>query len=1026
MRTFRRNVLSAAILSCFATGAAAEDELIIHAFRNGAPVASLSAVLDGTEPQPASANGSFVFDLSAGPHSLQLLDNGQPIHVFRFDSADGQNVDIAITLADAAAPKVELETYFQNESAAGRVGAQPGSITGRVTLDGEPLADAAIVVRGTTIKGRSAADGIYALELPRGAYQIEVTHPRLGGVRAQSVRVVAGIDRSQNLSFSGAAQATAAESAGIAQIDEIIVVARRRPRGEQEQTSINVIETINAEELARGGGSDVAASVIRVPSITIQNDRYVFIRGLGDRYVSTTLNGATMPSTDPSKRTVPLDLFPTNIVSQLDVRKTFVANMPGESTGGNLVINTRTFPSEAGGSMGLSIGYTDGLTGQKVYTDPTDGSWDVFGVDDGSREENGLLQLISTALDHSDEYSENTLVELQRAGGILIKDDLDLATTTATPKGSLNLNYGDVFDIGETRLGYFAAGNFSNGWSQRTDGVSRTYGSGSDLLDDFKFEESTNSVEASGLLALGLSAGVHSFSANTLLSRATDSSVRVSEGTDGDEGVESSRYRIEWVERQFISQQLSGQHGFGALLGKWQITGSQARRYAPDRREVRFDLRTGDDIDSETGAITDGVGPGTGIYNLKTANLVRRYDELTDDNWDFSTDWSYDFGGSKLSSGVQVIQRERDAESHSYGFRGAESNAPNLLVSDVINLDSITGDQATGYAFDDKTLPSDSYQADLKLYAGYLSYDLRLGDYQLVAGGRYEDFDQTTDTFSLEGDQLPVQSPIDESIFLPSLAFNWFISDERQLRAAVSRTVARPDFKETSNATFYDTEFDFRVRGNPNLKVSEVNNFDLRFEQYWGSTENASIALFYKDLKDPIERVAVTASGSAGNTRTFRNSDGAEIYGIEIDGRKEFSLNEDYTRSFFVAVNASYIESEVEFQGEDSRKLQGQPDYTANLIVGYDDIPTRQQVTLLLNQNGESIQDVGTEGNPDIIEEPRLSLNFNYRYEVLEGFAVKFKAINLLDSEVEFTQGGKVFQRYSKGTELEAGIDWKF
>lgn len=1025
MRTFRRNVLSAAILSCFATGAAAEDELIIHAFRNGAPVASLSAVLDGTEPQPASANGSFVFDLSAGPHSLQLLDNGQPIHVFRFDSADGQNVDIAVTLAANAAPKVELETYFQNESAAGRVGAQPGSITGRVTLDGEPLADAAIVVRGTPIMARSAPDGIYALELPRGAYQIEVTHPRLGGARAQPVRVVAGIDRSQNLSFSGAAQATAAAGAGVAQIDEIIVVARRRPRGEQEQTSVNVIETINAEELARGGGSDVAASVIRVPSITIQNDRYVFIRGLGDRYVSTTLNGATMPSTDPSKRTVPLDLFPTNIVSQLDVRKTFVASMPGESTGGNLVINTRTFPSEAGGSMGLSIGYTDGLTGQKVYTDPTDGSWDVFGVDDGSREENGLLQLISTALDHSDEYSENTLVELQRAGGILIKDDLDLATTTATPKGSLNLNYGDVFDIGETRLGYFAAGNFSNGWSQRTDGVSRTYGSGGDTLDDFKFEESTNSVEASGLLALGLSAGVHSFSANTLLSRATESSVRVSEGFDGDELVNSSRYSIEWVERQFISQQFNGQHSLGSLLAKWQITGSQARRYAPDRREVRFDLRTGDDIDG-TGAIIDGVGPGTGIYNLQTADLLRRYDELTDDNWDFSTDWSYDFERSKLSTGVQVILRERDSDSHSYGFNGAESNAPNLLVSDVINLDTITGDRSTGYAFADKTLASDSYEADLKLYAGYLSYDIKLGDYQLVAGGRYEQYEQTTETFSLSGAQEAVTSEIDEGIFLPSLAFNWFISDERQLRAAVSRTVARPDFKETSNATFYDNEFDFRVIGNPLLKITEVNNFDLRFEQYWSNTENASIALFYKDLKNPIERVAVTASGTVANTRTFQNADAAEIYGVEVDGRKEFSLNDAYTRSFFVAVNASYIESDVDVAGGASRKLQGQPDYTANLIVGYDDIPTRQQVTLLLNQNGESIQDVGIQGNPDIIEEPRLSLNFNYRYEFLEGFAVKFKAVNLLDSEVEFTQGGKVFQRYSKGTELEAGIDWKF
>lgn len=1025
MRTFRRSVISAAVMSCFSGGAHAADELLMHAFRNGAPAANLAATLDGGPPQPASPGGAFVFDLTAGPHSVQLLEAGKPIHAFRFDVAEGQNVDISVTLSADAAPRVEIDSYLKNEVAAERAGMQPGSITGRITLDGKPLGDATVAVLGTTVVARTDASGIYTLELPRGEYRVEVNHPLLGGPRTETVRIVSGIDSSRNLALTGAAGSPApAPTADGAVLEEIVVVARRRPRGEQEQTSVNVIDTINAEELARAGGSDVAASVIRVPSITIQSDRYVFIRGLGDRYVSTTLNGATMPSTDPSKRTVPLDLFPTNIVSQLDVKKTFVASMPGESTGGNLVINTRTFPNEAGGSMGLSLAYTTDLTGNEVYTDPTDGSWDFFGVDDGSREENGLLPLISAALDYSDEYSANTVTELQRVGAVLIKDDLDLATTTAGPEGTLNLNYGDVFEVGESRLGYFAAGNFSNGWSQRTDGVQRTYGSGGDLLDDFEFEEATNYVETSGLVALGLSSGIHSFAANTLLSRATESSVRVSSGTDGDEGVQSSRYSIEWVERQFISQQLSGQHSFGALLGKWQVTGSQARRYAPDRREVRFDLRTGDDI--ETGAIVDGAGPGTGIYNLQTPDVLRRYDELTDDNWDFSTDWSYDFESSKLSAGAQVIQRERDAESRSYGFRGAESNAPNLRVSDVINLDTITGDAATGYAFDDKTLASDSYQADLNLYAGYLSYDIRFSDYQLVAGGRYEDFEQTTDTFSLEGDQVPVQAPIDEGVFLPSLSLNWFISDERQLRAAASRTVARPDFKETSNATFYDNEFDFRVRGNPNLKVSEVNNFDLRFEQYWGSTENASIALFYKDMKDPIERVAVTASGTAGNTRTFRNADGAEIYGVEIDGRKEFSLNDAYTRSLFVAVNASYIDSKVELQGEDSRKLQGQPDYTANLIVGYDDIPTRQQVTLLLNQNGESIQDVGIQGNPDIIEEPRLSLNFNYRYEVLEDLAVKFKAINLLDSEVEFTQGGKVFQRYSKGVELEAGIDWSF
>ncbi|GFE80716.1 TonB-dependent receptor [Steroidobacter agaridevorans] len=1023
MKKFSQNLISAAVLTCLANAAAADDELVLHVFRDGALATDLAISLDGGAPQPVSAGGSFVFDLGAGPHSVQVLASGQPVHVFRFDAADGQNVDITVTLAANSEPAVAIDSYAKNQVAAERSGAAAGSLSGVVTLNGTPLDHATVAVRNARALATTDANGRYTLELPRGSYEIVVSHPMItGGPLRQNVRVVSGINGQQNLAFAG--EGAAAVNVVPADVEQVVVVSQRE-RGETEQAAANIVDIIDAEALARAGGSDVAASVVRVPSITIQEDRYVFIRGLGDRYVSTTLNGATMPSTDPSKRTVPLDLFPTNMVSQLDVRKTFTANMPGESTGGNLVINTRTFPNQPGGSVSASIGYNSDLTGDKVNSDPISGDFDFLGIDDGSRQEDGLLPLISDAMNRTD-LSANTIRKLQQAGGLLIKDNLDPTTTTAGPKGTLNLNYGDTMGIGDSELGYFAAANFTNGWSQRTDGISRTYGSGGDLLDDFKFEEHSNNADMSGLLSLGLSIGDHSFASNSLLSRSTESSVRVSDGFDGDELVPSYRYSMEWVERMFIAQQFSGQHSLGNLLAKWQVTASRAERESPDRREVRYDLRTGDDVDPVTGQITDGAGSGTGIYNLKTPDLLRRYDDLTDDNLDVSTDWSYEFDNSTLSAGLQGITRERESESRSYGFRGAESNAPNLSVGDVINIDTITGNPSTGYAFEDKTLASDSYEAELDLYAGYVSYDYKFSNFQIVGGGRYEQFKQTTDTFSLSGAEEAVRSEIDEGNFLPSLSFNWFVSDKSQLRATAARTVARPDFKETSNATFYDNEFDFRVRGNPLLKISEVDNYDLRFEQYWNDADNASIALFYKDLKDPIERVAVSASGTAGNTRTFQNSDAATIYGVEVDGRKEFGLNAAYTHTLFVAVNASYIESDVDLANGQSRKLQGQPDYTANLILGYDNIGTRQQYTLLLNQNGESIQDVGIQGNPDIIEEPRLSLNFNYRYEVFDDFVLKFKAINLLDSDVEFTQGGKIFQSYRRGAEFEAGFDWKF
>lgn len=578
---------------------------------------------------------------------------------------------------------------------------------------------------------------------------------------------------------------------------------------------------------------------------------------------------------------------------------------------------------------------------------------------------------------------------------------------------SLSGSYGNLLDLdGGGRLGLFGAANFSNSTAQRERGISRTYGSNGQVLDDFVFVEHGTQVDASALAALGLRLGQHSLGAITLLSRNTESAVRVSEGFDGDELLPSYRYSMQWTERQFVSQQFEGSHKLGETLAKWQLTGSQALRYSPDRREVRFDLRGGD-----------------GLYNLSVPGLLRRFDELTDDNLDISTDWESSLGPGKVQYGAQLIRRDRESESRSFGYQGGlllDTSAPNRRVNDVVNARTITGNTATGYAYLNETLASDSYEAELRQYAGYLAYDVLLGDFEVVAGARYEHYKQSTQTFGLQGDQLAVRSLIDEGALLPSLSLNWLIDDAQQLRLGLSRTVARPDFKETSNATFYDTEFDFRVRGNPLLKPSKINNFDLRYERYGPGGQNSSVALFFKDLRDPIERVVQAASGTAGNSRTYQNASKARIYGIEIEGRRDFALGADSSRSIFVALNLSLIKSEVVLQDGGKRDLQGQPGYTANLIVGFDHIPSGQELTLLLNQNGKSIQDVGVNDLPDVLEEPRLSLNLNYRWRFAKGLEFSAKATNLLNSEVKFSQGGQIFQQYRRGTEVEARLEWTF
>lgn len=1022
MSALRRTALHVALAACLAGPARAADEMLLVVFADGMAADQISVSIDGAPALPLGRDGSRLLDLAGGTHVVQLRQGATVLHSFRVQLAAGQKLDVTATLGAGAAPRVTVDAYFESESVA-EAAARPGFLGGVVQRGGAPLAGATVAVRGREERATTTADGRYRLQLPRGQHTLLISHPALGGTPLlRRVRVVAGVELARDIGADGAgAEAVAADAvaadavAGAAPGGQVVVTARRfdQPRGLDEQYGSGIVDTIDAAEISRFGGSDVAASVVNVPSITVQDSRYLFVRGLGDRYVTTTLNGATLPSTDPSRRTVPLDLFPSNLVAQLAVRKTFTPDMPGESTGGNLLITTLSLPAQAGGKLSFSLGATPGLTGERIYADPVRGAYDAFGVDDGSRRENGLLPLIGTALTYGDEFSPAVRNELQQVGGLLLMDGWDLRRTRAAPKAGFGLSYGDVKDLGDgRRLGYYAAGNFSNGTAQRDEGVARSFGADGSVLDDFRFVEHVRNVEASGLLALGLRSGPHAFSATTLASRSTESSVRVSEGFDGDELLPSVRHSIDWIERQFLSQQVAGEHRLDGLLARWQLTASQALRDAPDRREVRFDLRGGD-----------------GVYDLSVPGLLRRFDELTDDNLDVSTDWEIPAGEGTLKLGAQAIARERDARSNSFGYQGGlglDSNAPNRLVSDIVNAGSITGDTATGYAYLNETLPSDSYDATLRQYGVYGAYELLLGDVEILAGGRYERYDQTTETFGLQGEQTPVRARIDEGVFLPSLSVAWLIDDLQQLRLGLSRTVARPDFKETSNATFYDTEFDFRVRGNPLLRPSEVTNVDLRYERYGDGGQNASVALFYKDMKNPIERVVQPASGTAGNSRTYQNAAQARIYGIELEGRRDIALSEDLSRSLFVAVNASLIKSEVELIGGGRRELQGQPRYTANLVLGFDHVPSRQELTLLLNQNGRSIEDVGVNDLPDVIQQPRLSLNLTYRWRLAEGLEFKAKVNNLLNSPVKFTQGGQVFQSYRRGTEIEAGIDWRF
>lgn len=1068
-----RRILSVLVSSLIAQGAMAEDELLLYVFNEGKPVDEAEVLLDGDFVGKTERDGSLLVDLDeAGQRVVTITGPDGAVQRERFSAGSGQLVDLLVDLADED-DRALKEVYSRTESAADRRDAPTGQLQISVRRDGAPVANQLVVISGGQGGVSTNSEGMASKAVPRGIYKVST------GDISREVRVAGGTTRGLRLQLPGEDDAM---TIAMPQMEEVLVMGVFDPSGfeESERDTNLIVDTLGFEELARFGDSDVAASVVRVPGVAVQDDKYVFIRGLGGRYVTTTLNGSTMPSTNPTKRTVPLDLFPSNFVNQLDIKKTFLPFMPGESTGGNLVINTKTFPDERAGSVSASLGYVTDLTGETVGVDPASGAFDFLGWDDGERKENIAVSTIGDILQdggifvdesgNSFELDRSILRELQRTAGILLADDWDVDLEDATPDVGFGVNYGDLFYIGEGELGFYAAVNYSNTWSQRRGGIRRTYSAAGNIADDQRYESSSNNIDLSGLLSVGYNIGNHTFEWNNVASRSTESFVERSVGREGDEFRSVYQATSQWEERQFVSTQLVGSHFLnedGSLFGEWQVTASQARRYVPGRTDVRFNaeenftdpaaLREAYDFSQSNDAQADILN---GFF-FSSGGSSKRYDDLTDDNFEGSVDLTWDLlddgsSYSQLRFGAQLIYRERDADSATYGYfnNGAIaelSRSPNVLVSDnifvcgegpgtvecepVIEGESVLppvggvqNNPTTGFLFQVRTQVSDEYEATLDYNSVYAMYDHTFnGVWQVVAGARYEEYEQITDTFDLTTG-APVEGVVDEGSFLPALGINWFYSETQQLRFAVSQTVARPDFKEASNAVYFDNEFNVRVRGNPNLEVSDILNADLRWEWYFGDNDqdHLSAALFYKEMDDPIERVYQAASGTAANSRTFQNSESAELYGLEVEGRKEFVLTEDYNNLLFVAFNAAYIESETTLLDGDTRALQGQPEYTANIVLGYDNFPGGHQLTLLYNHNGESIADVGILGLPNIVLEARGELNLVYQYDISEAATLRARVENLLDQEVEYTQGGELFQSYDKGATFQLSVTWDF
>ena len=838
------------------------------------------------------------------------------------------------------------------------------------------------------------------------------------------------------------------------QVDEIVVLGRYIPEPNRESSEVAAFLT--SEDLERTGDSSAAAALTRVTGLSIVEGRFIYVRGLGERYSSALLNGSPLPSPEPLQRVVPLDLFPSSILESVTVQKTYSADYPGEFGGGVIDLRTVDAPADPFFTLSASIGGNTETTAQEgliYYGSRTD----FLGFDDGTREIPGPLALAFNSGNQIQLGPNYDATQIRRIGQSLVNAPLRLLQREEIPiDGSLSLAGGFSNETPIGTLGVILVAGYDNSWETRQGFQEDGQFSGAVLTPgrSYAFASTQNDVQLNLLGGLSLSGLDHELKWTNFYVRNTTKEARSRVGSDNlNAGGAIIRDDFtEWYVRQLFSTQLSGEHDFmdGALEIDWRAA------YATTSRDAPYETRFGYSQDAA----------GDFIHNLSENRIS--FSELTDDVVSGGADVSYtmplsDYREVVFSGGVAYFDNTRDSVRRDLSFI-----SPNGLTSE--QLESRVDFLFSDYNINDSTLQivqlgstnaDAAYDAQLVVNAVYGQVEAEIVPLvNLTLGVRFEDGEQTITPRNLFGTTTVFRSTrIEEQYYLPAGTLTWNFAEDMQLRFGASQTIGRPQFRELAPQSYTDPESDRTFIGNPFLIDTELLNLDARWEWYFARQQFVTAGVFYKDLENPVESTIVLQ----GDTRqqSFLNAPQATIIGAEVEAKKYFefldnSMSFIANKRWLVQANYTYSKSEVSVEAgdtvltlggagvperadffiEDGSRLQGQSEHVANLQLGWEDDTARSQATIIVNYVSERItaRGAGVAGSrePDYIQDPGIFLDFVYRkdFEAMGrdlGFALELR--NLLGTDFDEYQelGNKIrINNYDLGSSASVSLTARF
>jgi TonB-dependent receptor len=869
-----------------------------------------------------------------------------------------------------------------------------------------------------------------------------------------------------------------------APIEEVIVEGRQQSSAEQileERIKLDVVaDIVGAEQIGRVGDSTVSLALRRLPAVTVVADQFIYVRGLGERYSSTTLNGAYVPSPDLTRNVIPLDLFPAEIVDSLTVQKGYSPELPAAFGGGSVNVRTRAIPEEPLLSMQVGTGWN---------SDSGDDGWsyrgggdDRLGTDDGTR---ALPGEVSRAIDqYTGNLSPAGIFEsLRKQGGIAtyaeaeqlnrqlatsLYRDLDLQSKSLDPDLSIEAAAGNSWtldDAADWKIGVMAVGDYKNQWRNR-ERTNRSVADPENVSSETL--RTTNTVNVTGSLSAGVAyAGEHSVQALGLLLRNTDDEASLTLGNNSNfqqaSGDQYRNYRVRFEERELEVFQLRGGHRLGdatmdALGGAsalerlrdleldWYYSHSTATTDLPT--EVTFSAR--DRVDPVDGALIEtSIRPSTTAADYRYTDLQ---DEVNSYGWSFAFPMEFGESTVKLQGGYDYYEKGRTYLQTQLGLGTTSAAALPALqgTPGEVFTDEKILDPANGFVLSLGGIGTESYLAAETIDAGWGKVDWTWKDqWRVSAGARWEDFAQLSvpidqyeyDTnvgiVSMTPEELE-RAATAENDWYPALAVTYmrddFWAERFQLRFGWSLTTARPDLRELADATYIDPITEARVRGNPDLVKSDLANYDLRAEWFFASGDNVTASLFYKQIDQPIE--TIQAPGTDDNVAlTFINAETADLYGVELEflhGLGWISPESNWASAFFLAGNLTLSDSKLEIGSaapnltSDERRLSQHAPWVVNLQLGFDAPNGRHGATLAYNASGERLFFAGRGGEPDAYEQPFHSLDLTYSYYPTDALSFKVRLQNVLDESTTIEQGGVDVIEQTVGSTVKLDVTYSF